>query len=158
MSNYFVTPSPIGPLGIQFENEKITRINFLAKETKTTAENTFSKKIKQQLATYFKKPNHAFEIGFELKGTPFQQKVWNAIYKIPKGKTLTYQDIANKLKTSPRAVGNACRANPVPLIVPCHRVVGKNHLGGFAGDTSGKLLAIKKWLLQHEGQGDITNT
>jgi methylated-DNA-[protein]-cysteine S-methyltransferase len=63
---------------------------------------------------------------------------------------MTYQELADKLQTSPRAIGNACRANPTPIIVPCHRIVAKSHMGGFAGDTQGKLLDIKKWLLEHE--------
>lgn len=148
MPQTFTISSPIGPLEIKIEDEKITKINFLSKN-KISTEN-IDKKTQSQLEKYFKNPNHIFELTFELSGTPFQQKVWKEIHKIPTGKTKTYQNIAEKLKTSPRAVGNACRANPVPLIIPCHRVVGKNHLGGFAGDVSGKLIEIKKWLLQHE--------
>ena len=58
--------------------------------------------------------------------------------------------LAKWLKSGPRAVGNACRANPIPIIIPCHRVVAQNHIGGYSGETQGRKLDIKKWLLQHE--------
>ncbi|TAM44799.1 MAG: MGMT family protein, partial [Gammaproteobacteria bacterium] len=76
--------------------------------------------------------------------------VWNALQRIPAGKVLSYGDLARKLKTGPRAVGNACRANPIPVVVPCHRVVASNGKGGFMGKTGGKALVIKDWLLAHE--------
>ncbi|MGD8812578.1 MAG: methylated-DNA--[protein]-cysteine S-methyltransferase, partial [Thioalkalispiraceae bacterium] len=84
-------------------------------------------------------------------GTSFQQKVWKTMLNIPPGKVMSYGEIAKKLNSSPRAVGNACRANPLPLLVPCHRVVSQAGLGGYGGETSGKRLAIKRWLLSHEG-------
>jgi methylated-DNA-[protein]-cysteine S-methyltransferase len=152
MSQHFTLPSPIGPLAaIQISDVTLTQIKFLSKDKPNTqTENTFTKKLTRELERYFKNPDHTFDLSFELNGTDFQKKVWQQIKKIPRGKTATYKAIASTLKSSPRAVGNACRANPVPLIIPCHRVVGVNGLGGFAGDTSGKLLAIKKWLLAHE--------
>jgi methylated-DNA-[protein]-cysteine S-methyltransferase len=84
-------------------------------------------------------------------GSPFQRRVWQAISAIPSGRTRTYGEIAAELGSAPRAVGGACRANPYPLLVPCHRVIGAAGLGGFAGDASGRLIAIKRWLLAHEG-------
>ena len=65
--------------------------------------------------------------------------------------TRTYRDLAEQLGSVPRAVGQACRANPCPIVVPCHRVVAVKGLGGFAGDRAGRKLAIKRWLLRHEG-------
>jgi methylated-DNA-[protein]-cysteine S-methyltransferase len=85
-----------------------------------------------------------------LDGTDFQKRVWSELQKIPVGKVVTYGDLAKKLKTSPRAVGNACRANPILIIIPCHRVVGKNSLGGFSGQRAGKWLQIKEQLLKYE--------
>ena len=70
--------------------------------------------------------------------------------KIPYGKTKSYGELAQELKTSARAIGNACRHNPLPIIIPCHRIVAKNNLGGYNGATEGKMLNIKEWLLQHE--------
>ncbi len=83
-------------------------------------------------------------------GTPFQQRVWRALREIAPGQRLTYGELAARLGTSARAVGNACRANPLPLLVPCHRVVAANGLGGFAGEREGTRLEIKRWLLEHE--------
>ncbi|WP_235602990.1 methylated-DNA--[protein]-cysteine S-methyltransferase [Piscirickettsia litoralis] len=71
--------------------------------------------------------------------------------EIPRGQTLTYGELAKKLQTGPRAIGAACRTNPIPVIIPCHRIVSKQGMGGFHGKTSGKFLTIKEWLLQHEG-------
>jgi methylated-DNA-[protein]-cysteine S-methyltransferase len=83
-------------------------------------------------------------------GTPYQQRVWQAISAIPRGQVLTYGDIAAQIGSGPRAVANACGANNIPLIVPCHRVVAKGGIGGFMqGNKDG--LKIKKWLLKHEG-------
>lgn len=90
--------------------------------------------------------------GFPLapEGTPFQQRVWQELQRIPPKKRLTYGELAGRLKSGPRAVGGACRANPIPLLIPCHRVVAANGDGGFAGHTGGPWVEIKRWLLQHE--------
>ena len=85
------------------------------------------------------------------KGTIFQERVWEVIRQIPLGDVLTYGSVAKKIQSAPRAVGGACGANPYPLIVPCHRVVGVNSIGGFAGeDREGYHRQIKTWLLHHE--------
>ncbi len=87
------------------------------------------------------------------QGTTFQQTVWQAISNIPLGSTISYQALAKKLGSGPRAVANACGANPLPLLIPCHRVVASHGLGGFMqGRADG--LAIKQWLLDHEGVGN----
>ena len=84
------------------------------------------------------------------QGTPFQQRVWRALMEIAPGERLTYGELARRLQTGPRAVGGACRANPIPLLIPCHRVVAAKGDGGFAGHRDGPWLAIKRWLLEHE--------
>jgi methylated-DNA-[protein]-cysteine S-methyltransferase len=101
-------------------------------------------------AAYFDQADRPIGLPVALAGTPFQQRVWQAIAAIPAGSTRTYGELAEALGSGPRAVGGACRANPCPLVVPCHRVVGRHGLGGFAGDRDGRLLAIKAWLLRHE--------
>jgi methylated-DNA-[protein]-cysteine S-methyltransferase len=84
-----------------------------------------------------------------MQGTPFQQGVWRAMADIPLGQTVSYKTLAQRVDSAPRAVANACGANPLALWVPCHRVVASNGLGGFMqGDAQG--LQIKRWLLQHE--------
>ena len=70
---------------------------------------------------------------------------------IPPGKVMTYGEVARQLDSSPRAVGNACRANPLPIIIPCHRIVGQTGTGGYGGFRTGKVVEIKHWLLHHEG-------
>lgn len=84
-------------------------------------------------------------------GTVFQQRVWAALRRIPAGEVRCYGDLARELDTSPRAVGQACRHNPIPILIPCHRVVAVAGIGGFAGARSGPLVGRKRWLLEHEG-------
>lgn len=105
----------------------------------------------QQIQTYCRQPDFSFSLTTSPAGTGFQRRVWRLIAAIPAGSTRTYSELAAELGSSPRAVGGACRANPYPLLVPCHRVVAVNGLGGFAGDTGGRLLAFKRRLLAHEG-------
>ena len=85
-------------------------------------------------------------------GTPFRQRVWAALLTIPRGQSRTYGDVARLIGSAPRAFGQACCDNPIPLIIPCHRVVGANGaLGGFMHAGDGNPIAIKRWLLAHEG-------
>jgi len=84
------------------------------------------------------------------QGTPYRQKVWAELCKIPFGETMTYSALAIKIDSSARAVGNACRDNPYPFIVPCHRIVSVSGLGGYYGQTQGNLMAIKAKLLHFE--------
>jgi len=105
----------------------------------------------RQIDAYCAHPGFRFSLPTAPAGTPFQREVWRLIAAIPAGTTRTYAEIAAELGSAPRAVGGACRANPYPLLVPCHRVVSKAGLGGFAGDTSGRLVAFKRRLLAHEG-------
>ena len=105
---------------------------------------------RQALQAYFEGRAWALP-PLDLAGTPFQQRVWQQIAAIAPGKTVSYGDIAHALQTSPRPVGTACGANPLPLVVPCHRVVGKTGLGGFNGQKTNLTLDVKRWLLRHEG-------
>ena len=111
----------------------------------------FESKVKAQLTDYFSNPEKEFEFNLALAGTAFQKRVWQLMRSIPVGEVRTYGWMAKQLKSSAQAVGNACRCNPVPIIVPCHRVVAAGGIGGFAGKRTGKLVAVKQWLLQHEG-------
>jgi methylated-DNA-[protein]-cysteine S-methyltransferase len=84
-------------------------------------------------------------------GTAFQQRVWQAMREIPLGETISYGALAKQLNSSARAVGNACRTNPIPIIIPCHRIVAKHGIGGFSGMIQGTRITMKEWLLRHEG-------
>ncbi len=154
MKNYSaILPSPFSNLGIHIEDNKLTRIDFLQKNSKPQApKDNVARHVTKELQHYLKNPQHIFGVDMHLEGTPFQKKVWKALRKIPSGSAVTYGMLAKQLKTSPRAIGNACRSNPIPVIIPCHRVVAQNHIGGYAGKTQGGKLDIKKWLLQHENQ------
>lgn len=105
---------------------------------------------KQQLEEYLAGKRQTFDVKLDRKpGTEFQMRVWNALCEIPYGQTMSYGEVAQHLgkPTAYRAVANACKSNPIGLIVPCHRVVGKNRdLVGFGGGV-----CLKQWFLQHEG-------
>ncbi|HID49752.1 MAG TPA: methylated-DNA--[protein]-cysteine S-methyltransferase [Chromatiales bacterium] len=103
------------------------------------------------LQQFFHQPARLRGVPLRLAGTPFQQRVWHALQQIPPGEVRTYGDLARQLGSSPRAVGGACRRNPVPLLVPCHRVVAAQGIGGFAGHAAGREVALKRWLLRREG-------
>jgi len=108
----------------------------------------------EQIARYLQDPSYQcdFAAVFPLAaaGTKFQRSVWQAIYNIPVGETRSYGQLAAALGSGARAVANACAANPLPLLIPCHRVVAQNGIGGFMqGSANG--VVIKQWLLQHEG-------
>lgn len=107
--------------------------------------------LEREFQAYFHDPAHQWTIAPRLAGTAFQQRVWRALRAIQPGTVRCYGELAAELDSSARAVGNACRANPCPIIVPCHRVVAKRGLGGFAGQTTGERMRIKAWLLRHEG-------
>lgn len=107
--------------------------------------------IRAALARYFRDGRAGLDLPLALAGTPFQHRVWQALRAIPPGSTRTYGELARELGTSARAIGGACRANPCLIAVPCHRVVARDSLGGFAGERGGKRLAVKRWLLRHEG-------
>ena len=150
-----VIDSPIGKLGIILNdtNNAVTHIDFLAKQHKATTLNTPAvKRVCKKLQAYFDTQQNTLDIDTEITGTPFQLRVWKALTKIPAGEVKTYGQLAKQLDTSARAIGNACRQNPVPLIIPCHRVVASSGMGGFSGRTSGKPLQIKEWLLEHEAE------
>ena len=105
----------------------------------------------REIERYLDDPAYCFDVPYRLVGTVFQRRVWREIAKLFPIKTINYGDIARRLKSAPRPVGGACGANPVPLIVPCHRVLAANGLGGFMGGKKSFPLGIKRWLLRHEG-------
>ncbi|MEA1888804.1 MAG: methylated-DNA--[protein]-cysteine S-methyltransferase [Pseudomonadota bacterium] len=147
--------SPVGYLGILIDGKTLAGLEFLGRkkplaEVAADSNEVTIKAVSVALKHYFNDPCHVGQPGIVLNGTAFQKKIWKALSLIKPGKTRTYGDIARELKTSPRAVGNACRSNPVPIFIPCHRVVSTSGRGGFMGRTSGEPLAIKEWLLVHE--------
>ncbi len=143
--------TPLSNIAFTTHHNKLQTLQFVSKQHKLIAPKTeFDKRVAYQLTQYFKQATVQFNLPMQLIGTSFQQRVWHALQQIPNGETSTYGALAKKLKTSPRAIGNACRANPISIIIPCHRVLAKNHDGGYSGQISGKWMNIKRWLLQHE--------
>lgn len=148
--------SPIGWLEIESSGESITKISFSNKKPKkTSCTSTLLKDAERELTEYFKGRRKKFSIVLSTKGTPFQQSVWKAIKKIPYGKTVSYKDIAEKAGNPKacRAVGQACRKNPIAIMIPCHRVIGTD--GKLAGYSSGPFRGLrgaakKRWLINHE--------
>ena len=145
-------PTPFAVLGIRTAGEQLTGIDYLPRGAATLAPLTrLGERVCAQVELYLEDPEFRFDLPFEYRGTQFQCKVWRAISSIRSGRTLTYLDIARQLGTAPRPVGGACGANRIPLVIPCHRVLGANGIGGFMNATSGYPLEVKRWLLRHEG-------
>ena len=148
-----VIATPLGRVGILLQDNALCSLDFLPPRTALKrAKTALTARISMQLRAYFKLSDMRFEIPLVLHGTEFQQRVWRALTRIPPGKTLTYGDLAAKLGSGARAVGSACRENPVPIIIPCHRVVARSGMGGYMGQRAGKAMQIKLWLLAHEQQ------
>ncbi|MHB8535795.1 MAG: methylated-DNA--[protein]-cysteine S-methyltransferase [Sulfuricaulis sp.] len=149
-----VIATPVGRLGIRLEGEALADIGFLGSDASLRAPRTAAlRRVCRQLQAYFANPRFYFRMPLTMAGTAFQQRVWRALRRIPTGRTLSYGALARRLDTSARAVGNACRANPIPIVVPCHRVVAANGAGGFMGKRSGNALRLKHRLLEHERTG-----
>ena len=152
----FLYDSPTGQLGICIDAGSITKIIWLEQDalaTKTSPLKSIDNKLKKEVVSaldnYFDSGLIDIEISLCPDGTRFQKRVWQALKRIPLGRVKTYGDVARELKTSSRAVGQACRRNNIPLFIPCHRVVAAQGLGGFMGGY--RHVERKRWLLQHEG-------
>ncbi len=148
-----VIAAPFGRLGIHAQ-EALTSIDFVSTRIPLQPPHTpLARQVCAQLKAYFADPHTRFDLPLAPSGTDFQQRAWRALQRIPSGTARTYGELARTLKSAPRAVGGACRANPIPIVVPCHRVVAANGPGGFMGATRGRAMNIKHWLLAHEAAG-----
>jgi len=148
-----VLRAPTFCLGVRCDDDAITAIDFLAPCAERPPQTALAREAVGQLRAYLKDARFCFTLPLAPAGTTFQRRVWAAIGEIPAGDTLSYGALAASLGSSARAVGNACGANPYPLVIPCHRVVASGgRLGGFAQRRAGFLLDIKRWLLAHEGR------
>jgi methylated-DNA-[protein]-cysteine S-methyltransferase len=147
-----VVATPFGRVGVRTRSGVITEIVYLPPGTPERSPTTpLAARACVEIERYVSDSNYRPELPLAPAGTPFQQRVWRAISAIPPGEARTYGDLARALQSSPRAVGQACGSNPYPLVVPCHRVTSASGLGGFAHSSGGFLIAIKRWLLSHEG-------
>ena len=147
-----VVKAPFGGIGIRIDAGVVSEAVYLpALFAPRLARHALAKEAVAQIKRYWKDPSFVFDLPLAPRGTAFQQQVWRAISAIPSGTTLSYGAIARNLRSGPRAVGGACGANWYSLIVPCHRVLAANGLGGFGEGDAGFHLNIKRWLLAHEG-------
>jgi methylated-DNA-[protein]-cysteine S-methyltransferase len=117
-------------------------------------QNAIAERAAHQLERYRDDPDAPFDLPLAIEGTPFQKAVWDAMCAIPRGRTRTYGELARELGAEARAVGQACGDNRLPIVIPCHRVVAADGIGGFAHATDGYLIEAKRWLLLHEAQAD----
>ena len=141
-----IIQTPIGNIEIKIRKGRLTGLSWTdKKKTGLTAE---SREIKKQLLEYLRGERKKINFPITADGTPFEKKVWAVMSSTKYGETITYGDIAKKISNSPRAVGQAAKRNPLLILIPCHRVVGKHNLGGFSGKTR---IDKKKILLEIEG-------
>lgn len=147
---------PVGWLRLRAEGDALTAVDFVdraPREHEVSGPDVLPvlERAVAGLAAFVRRGGPIREIPVAPDGTPFQQRVWQRMRRIPAGRTMTYGDLARELGTGPRAVAGACRRNPIPLFIPCHRVVSGRGLGGYAGAVDGRPLERKRWLLTLEG-------
>lgn len=144
--------APFGSIWLDADHEGLTAVSFF--EIAKHETNHFTEQAAEQLADYFSGKRTTFTVNLSIRnGTDFQRKVWEALSQIPYGETRSYLEIAQAVGSpkAVRAIGQANSKNPIPLIVPCHRVIGKNgKLTGYLGSSDNNGLRIKKFLLQLE--------
>ena len=150
MSARTVIDSPIGPLGLVASETALTGVFFDAGRVTPNGRASVLGEAARQLDEYFAGERTTFDLPLELHGTDFQQQCWRALATIPYGQTVSYGEQARRLGLGPdaaRAVGAANGRNPIPIVLPCHRVIGADgSLTGFGGG-----LPTKRYLLEHEG-------
>ncbi|MEZ5069563.1 MAG: methylated-DNA--[protein]-cysteine S-methyltransferase [Bacteroidales bacterium] len=142
------TDTPLGPVVLRASGRGITSLSFSADATETASDNPHLSLAVQELKEYFAGSRKQFEVSLDLQGSDFQKRVWTSLLRIPFGQTTTYGQQARVLgdPRAVRAVASANGANPVAIVVPCHRVIGSNgRLTGYAGG-----LERKRWLLEFE--------
>ena len=145
--------TPFATLGIESDGRALTRVTYLPLSERALApRDEVAEQAVSEIDRYLDDPEFRFTVPLSPGGTAFQQRVWNTLSGIPTGQSRTYGEVARMVRSAPRAIGQACGANRIALIIPCHRVVGAmGSMGGFMNAESGDPIAIKRWLLTHEG-------
>jgi len=148
-----ILTAPFGKVGVRADDAQIREIFYLPANVESVAPRSgIILQLAAQLDAYYDDADAPFDVPLAIAGTPFQQQVWRAICAVPRGGLTTYGDIARKLGSVARAVGQACGQNPLPIVIPCHRVVSASGIGGFSHHAEdGFHLEVKRWLLRHEG-------
>ena len=147
--------APFAVLGISTTDKFVTGIHFLPLSTPILVpqKNSIAYLACVQLNAYLNNADFQFDLPTRFAGSAHQIRVWEALKAIPSGKVLSYGELAIQVHSAPRAIGQACGKNPLPVVIPCHRVISASgKLGGFMGtDEDTGSLNIKRWLLTHEG-------
>ena len=142
-------------VAVKTREELVSEIHYLPPASPLIGpKNALAERAARQLECYLVDPDAGFDLPLLIEGTPFQRRLWDALCEIPRGKTLTYGALAKRLEAEPRTVGQACGDNRLPIVIPCHRVVAADGIGGFAHSTGGYLVEAKRWLLAHERAAD----
>jgi methylated-DNA-[protein]-cysteine S-methyltransferase len=130
---------------------KVVGIRYVPRSTESISpKNKLAERAARQLEQYRDDPDTVFDLPLLVEGTPLQRGVWEAMRAIPRGRTRTYGELARELGADPRAIGQCCGDNRLPIVIPCHRVVAADGIGGFSHTTEGYLIEVKRWLLAHE--------
>jgi methylated-DNA-[protein]-cysteine S-methyltransferase len=146
----FAMPSPFGRLVVTADDAAIRRIRWDERMAAPDIPPTpLLSEARRQLEAYIARELRTFDLPLEPGGEPFEQQVWALMREIPYGGTMTYGEMANRLGAIARNVGSACGSNPIPIVIPCHRVVGSE--GKLTGFSGGQGVASKAQLLAHEG-------
>ena len=146
-----ILDTPFALVGVRTEGDALAEVVYLPRSFGALAPTSaLAERACAQIENYIADPGYCFKLPLKHVGTGFQRRVWDMIAAVPRGETMTYGEMARRLRSGPRAVGQACGSNHFPLVIPCHRVVAATGLGGFAHHSSGYLIAVKRWLLQHE--------
>jgi methylated-DNA-[protein]-cysteine S-methyltransferase len=146
-----VVEFPKMKVGVKTRDEQVVEIRYLPPSTAVVSpKNPLAEKAAQQLEQYREDPDTRFDLPLLIEGSSLQKQVWDAMCAIPRGRTRTYGELAKELGADARAIGQCCGDNRLPIVIPCHRIVAADGIGGFAHATSGYLLEVKRWLLMHE--------
>ena len=145
--------APFAVLGVRTEADAVVALSYLPPDAPDcTARTRIAERAVRELERYLADSQFRFTVPLAPRGTPFQHRVWDAIAAIPRGESRTYLEVARTVGSAARPVGQACGANRIALMIPCHRVVGtRGALGGFMHAAGGEAIDIKRWLLTHEG-------
>jgi methylated-DNA-[protein]-cysteine S-methyltransferase len=154
-----VVTFPKMKVGVVTRGDQVVEIGYLPlSAVSIPPKNKLAEKAARQLERYRQDADAAFDLPVLIDGTPLQRAVWNAMCAIPRGRTRTYGELARELGVAhfatPRDVGQACGDNRLPIVIPCHRVVAADGIGGFGHATDGYLIEVKRWLLAHEAAAD----
>jgi methylated-DNA-[protein]-cysteine S-methyltransferase len=146
-----VVDFPKMKVGVVTRNDRVVEIRYLPLSHRDVLPtNPLAARTAGQLQRYRQDPDARFDLPLHVEGTPLQRAVWDAMCAIPRGRTRTYGELAHELGVDARAIGQACGENRLPIVIPCHRVVAADGIGGFGHSRRGYLLEAKRWLLMHE--------